>query len=265
MAGLPRSGSTVLSALLNQHPSIYASPQTDLVSMLYELNEIIPQYESYKAGLVEPGYNKVLNELANSFYSHIKKPIVIDKNRGWGTPYNFNNLSKFVNPQGKIILTMRPILDVLASFIKISQSSEKITGLTPFLSSDMFAANYRPSIDAQCDFLMMPNGELDKAIYSIANLLKNHKDKVHVIWFDEMLTNSKLTMKNLYKFLELPDFENDFDNILEVDIHNDLSGYQIAGLHDIEKKLYKPKTNPEQYLSNYVIDKYKNALDVLNW
>ena len=125
MAGLPRSGSTVLSVILNQNPQIYSSPQTDLLSMLYNLESNIPNYESYRAKLMHSNFASVLYGMADTFYRPIDKPVVIDKNRGWGTPYNWDNLSLYVNPDGKVIVTMRPSLEVLASFVKAAQKTHK--------------------------------------------------------------------------------------------------------------------------------------------
>jgi sulfotransferase len=205
MAGLPRSGSTVLSALLNQHPNIYASPQTDLIAILYDLSRNIPSYDSYKAGLMHTGYDNIMNGVVDNFYSHIDKPIIINKHRGWGTPYNFNYLAPFVNNNGKVILTLRPILEVLASFIKASQKTEKQTKFAPYLDSDLWVSSYRSSSEAQVEYIMRPNGEIDMAIFSIANLLKNHKDRVEVVWFDDLVKTPQKTMNKIYNFLELKD------------------------------------------------------------
>jgi sulfotransferase len=123
MAGLPRSGSTVLSALLNQHSKIYASAQTDLIDLLYQAQSKIPNYESYKAGLYQNSYERVLHAMPEIFYSHIDKPIVIDKNRSWGVPYNFEYLSPILNKNGKVILTLRPIIEILASLIRKSNDN----------------------------------------------------------------------------------------------------------------------------------------------
>lgn len=264
MAGLPRSGSTVLAALLNQHPDIYASPQTHLLQMLYELNEKIPNYESHKAGLLHAGYNNVINSIANAFYSHISKPVIIDKNRGWGTPYNWSNLSGYVSPEGKVIITMRPILEVLASFAKALEETRKTLGYAPYLVQDLWVTHYRDERDAQIEALMKPNGEVDRAIFSIANLLKNHRDKVLLIWFDDLTEAPQETMNQIYDFLEIKRHQHNFDSIEEVDKHDDVNGYGIVGLHDVGKKLNRPDTRPEDYLSEYVIKKYGNALDFLN-
>jgi sulfotransferase len=263
MAGLPRSGSTVLAALLNQHPDIYASPQTDLLGMLYEVNKEIPNYESYKAGLFHAGYEKVMNSMADNFYSHIDKPVVIDKNRGWGTPYNWDNLSGYVSPNGKVILPLRPILEILASFMKVVEKTEEVTGYSTYLDQDLWATHYRDKKDAQIENLMRLNGEIDRAIFSVANLLKNHGDKVFVVWFNDLIETPQTTMNGIYDFLEIDRYSHDFDNIKEVDLHDDLVAYNLIGLHDINSKLEQPNTNPEDYLSDYVIAKYKNALDFL--
>ena len=263
MAGLPRSGSTVLAALLNQHPEVYSSPQTDLIAMLYEVHDKVPTYESFRAGLLHEGYQNVLTSMADNFYAHIGKPVVIDKNRGWGTPYNWENLRGYLNKDGKVILTMRPILEVFASFVKVSQETEKITKRTPYLNNDLWVSSYRDKVDAQVDNMMLLNGEIDRAIFSIANLLKNHRDKVYVVWFDDLTESPQQTMNAIYDFLEIDRYDHNFNNIKEVDKHDDIAGYGIAGLHDVGKKLVKPSTKPEDYLSDYVIKKYENALDFL--
>lgn len=264
MAGLPRSGSTVLSAILNQNPDVYASPQTDLLGMLYNLESEIPKYESFRAGLLHEGYASVMHTMKDTFYSHIEKPVIIDKNRGWGTPYNWDHLSGYVSQDGKVILTMRPILEVLASFVKVSKESQKVTQHLQYLNPNLWVSNYRDETDALVENLMMPNGELDRAIFSIANLVKNHRDKVHIVWFDSLLDNPVGTLNGIHEFLGLDFFDYNFENIKSVDKHNDLSAYGVVGLHDVKKKLARPKTDPTIYLSEYTIQKYQNALDFLN-
>jgi sulfotransferase len=264
MAGMPRSGSTVLSAILNQNPEVYASAQTDLIGLLYKLESEIPSFESYKAGLLHQGFASVMHNMADTFYSHIDKPVIIDKNRGWGTPYNWDNLSPYVSAEGKVILTMRPILEVLASFVKVSRASQKITNHQQYLNPNLWVSNYRNQTDAIVDNLMMSNGEIDRAIFSIANLIKNHRDKVYVVWFDDLLDSPQQTMDSIYGFLGLDRFQHNFNNIKAADNHDDLAGYGILGLHNVNKKLARPKTDPSELLTDYVIQKYGNALDFLN-
>jgi len=263
MAGLPRSGSTVLSAILNQNPDVYSSPQTDLLGLLYELESSIPEYESYRAGLFLSGYDNVIKQAPNNFYHSINKPVIIDKNRGWGTPYNWDNLRFYLNEKGKVILTMRPILEVLASFVRVNKESEKTTGQLNHFNSNLWVSEYRDPTDAIVDNLMRANSEIERAIFSASNLLKNHRDQVYVVWYDDLVEYPENTLNGIYDFLGLDKYKHDFNNIIAADKHDDLSGYGLVGLHDVQKKLAKSKTKPEDYLSDYVIKKYGNAIDFL--
>jgi sulfotransferase len=263
MAGLPRSGSTVLSAILNQNPEIYSSPQTDLLGVLYNLEREIPNYESYKAGLLHEGFRSVLYKVADNFYSHINKPVVIDKNRGWGTPYNMDNLRLYVNPNGKFILTLRPILEILASYVKVLNASEKATGIAQFHKPESWVSIYRSQTDAQIENIMAPYSDIDRSLYSISNLLKNYGDQVYVVWYNDLLDAPQKTMDGITDFLEIKRFDYNFDRIEQVDKHDDISGYGIKGLHDTKKKLTASGIKPEDYLSPYIIDKYKGTLDFL--
>ena len=263
MAGLPRSGSTVLAALLNQHPEIYASPSTEMLEMLYRLNDGIPQFESYRAGLLQEGYHNVLQSLPDNFYSHIDKPVIIDKHRAWGTPYNFANLAPILNKNGKVILTVRPLLEVLASFMKVTEKTKKETGALPYLDPELFVSAYRNKSDAQVEFIMQPGGIVDTSIFSIWNLLNNHKEKVLVVWYEDLIETPQDTMDKIYDFLEVSKSVNNFNKIKEADKHDDVSGYGLVGLHSIRPKLKSSKLKPEDYLSDYIIQKYKNTLDFI--
>jgi hypothetical protein len=160
---------------------------------------------------------------------------------------------------------MRPILEVLASFIKVAQKTNKATASMPYLNDNLWATQYRDTTDAQVENIMAANGEMDRAIFSIANLLKNHKDRVLVVWFDDLLTNPIRTLDSIHEFLALDLFDYNFNNIKAVDNHDDLAGYGILGLHNVGKKLKRPNTQVENYLSDYAIRKYGNALDFLNF
>jgi len=263
MAGLPRSGSTVLSALLNQHPDLYASPQTDLLEMMFTMQTKIPRLQGFRADLLPASYEAVISEMPNVFYSPVSKSVVIDHNRGWGLPYNWDNLSGLLNQQGKVILTMRPILEVLASFLKIAKATEAKAGQPAYLNPELLVSHYRSKQDAQVDYLMMPNGEIDRAIFSICNLLENHRDRVLIVWFDDLLDKPHDTMQSIYRFLGLPSFGNDFDNIAPADKHNDLAGYEMPDLHKVAEKLARPETDVRRYLSDFAITKYGNALEFL--
>ena len=57
------------------------------------------------------------------YYKDWKQDVIIDRGM-WGSPNNFNFLKKYVNPKPKIILLVRYVLEVLASFIDWSNNNK---------------------------------------------------------------------------------------------------------------------------------------------
>ena len=261
MGGLPRSGSTVLTAILNQHPDIYASPQSNLLSILYTLQTEIEKSEPWNTGLNVDFYENTLDNLGNLLYSKVQNPIIIDKNRGWGTPGN-EPYALRLNKNPKTIIVLRPILEVLSSFIRLAEKNPNNFIDREINNYDFFSKYYRETNDTRCDYLMRSNGEIDQVLLAIATLLKS-PDSCLVVWYDDIVKNPQKTLSKIYEFLKVDDFIHNFDKIKQLDKHNDELMFGIKGLHAIKPTIQASKTKPELVLSNYVIDKYKNALDFI--
>ena len=55
MAGLPRSGSTLLKSLIDQNPNIHTEPVSPVMELMYHTEEYFKQSEQYQ------GYQKPKN------------------------------------------------------------------------------------------------------------------------------------------------------------------------------------------------------------
>lgn len=263
MAGLPRSGSTLLTAILNQHPDIYASPQTDLLQMMYLLDSNIPNFESYRAGINHNGYRNSISGLGELFYEKIDKPFIVDKNRAWGTPYNLN-LARLLNPNVRILVLIRPILEILTSFLTLAKKNPEVNFIDRSLKDSQFFPNfYRNLDDARCDWLMRPNGEIDQAILSLAQT-KYNPDNFLFIDYDDLILKPQITLESIYSFLNISNFQHNFRRINHTE-NQALDGevFGIPELHEIRPELKRISSNPIDVLSNYVLEKYSNALDFL--
>lgn len=261
MGGLPRSGSTLLTALLNQHPDIYTSETSPLRTMLGMLNDNLTFMESWNSGYRQDGHLNCLKELGNSFYYNIDKPIIIDKNRAWGTPYSYR-LAKHINPNVKIILTLRPILEVLASFIYLMNKNQNNNFDNDLKNTDFFVKYYRDINDARCEYLMRSNGEIDMSLLAIANSL-NYPENFHIVWYDNLVRNTQQELDNIYQFLGVGKYNNNLNNIVQLDKLDDISAYGFKDLHSIKSKIEMSSTNYLEVLSDYIINKYKDSLNFL--
>jgi sulfotransferase len=235
LSGLPRSGSTLLVNLLNQNPLLYASNES---KYLFD----------------------VLQGNSGEHYDHITKPYVIDNNRAWGNNESLSLLTSL--PNAKVIVTIRPILEILASFIQLAESNPD-NYIDRFMKEENFQAlHYRPINDARCDWLMAPQNQLDNNFLAVHNLLK-YPQMVHVINYSTLTTEPQKTLNDLYKFFELEPYSHNFNKIETLERVDDKTLYGIPTMHEVRPQLDKSKTNYEAVLSDYVITKYSNALNFM--
>ena len=260
MAGLPRSGSTLLSAILNQNPDIYVTPSADTSFLMLSLYKTSQISESYHSGFAPEGYKNIMAKLPDAFYEHIDKPYIIDKNRSWGTPENIE-VAELFSDKVKIICPVRPILEILASFVWLADKN-------PDNFIDKFVPNYpvsqfRPKNDARCDALMAADHHIETNIFSLASSLDpRHEGKFHFVAYADLVSKPEKVIQALYKFLEIPEFPHQFNNLKWPLMPNEASVYGIPNMHTIRSKIDKSKTKTS-ILSEYVHKKYGHTLDFI--
>jgi sulfotransferase len=260
MAGLPRSGSTLLSSILNQNPDIYVTPSADTTFLILSLFKTSQASESYHSGFAPEGYRNIMARLPEAFYEHIDKPYIIDKNRDWGTPENIEVAELFAE-NVKIIAPVRPILEILTSFVNLAEKN-------PDNFIDKFVCNYpvsqfRPKNDARCDALMAANHHIESNILSIASSLDpRHKGKFHFVAYSDLVFKPKKVIDAIYEFLEIPKFEHKFENLKWDLMPNEAEVFGIPDMHKIRPTINQSKTNTS-VLSKYVKQKYGHALDFI--
>ena len=183
----------------------------------------------------------------------------INKNRNGGTDESLIDLFSVNKP--KILLTYRPILEVLASFIKLAEQYPETNFIDKLMLEQNFPAlAYRPLNDARCDWLMRPYGAIDLTNSAFKNMAI-HKELFHLITYKDLCENPKQTIVDVYNFLEIEHYEHDFENIPQYNNSDDEEEFGIPTLHTIRTKISASVTKPEDVLSDYVIQKYSNAMD----
>lgn len=253
LAGLHRSGNTVLSSILNQNPEIYSSALTPVCEFIWQCH--VTNITSQSA-LMNTDSNRATNVISNildNYYYDVNKPIIIDREKNWATPANIDILKTYIDKNPKIIFTTRPIVEILASFIAIDKEN---------IISRMILLGWQfdekvPMNDAICDFLMHEDGELRRTMLAIESIRNpDSTDNIHVVKYDDLINSPQKTMDDIYKFLEIPSFVHDFENIEKIEKYD----YQNAGfpkdLHEVRKILKRSDVVVEDYLSKESIEKY---------
>jgi sulfotransferase len=223
LAGLPRSGSTVLTKLLNQHPEIFASSTSPFLDYLLPAAKQLHNIkESHSAGHYV-NTKRILSTAAFAFYDTPKSHI-IDKNRGWIT--NYEAIDKELQENPKIILTLRPIEEVVASFYKIINHVNNGNETPEQIFLGRVAEVYQ---------------ELMRKSYL--------KDKIHIVTYKDLTTKTLQSVYNLETFLEIDEHHSyDINNIVDTDPEDD-SKWGLQDLHKIRSKISNTALPPDSIMT----------------
>lgn len=259
MSGLPRSGSTLISSILNQNPNIYSSANSPMCGMMFNLERSILTSEQYAAYPKPEVMPKTIMGVIEGYYSDTNKNIIIDKSREWSLPDHFGVLLRNLPYTPKVIIPVRTITDILASFISLVN---KNTSKPSFIDMEIEARQefnfYRSPNDTRCDHLMRPKGLIDNALYGIAFALDpQHRQYFHFIEYEDLVSSPQKEIDKIYSFLEIEPYTHDFTNIVN-NIKEDDSIYGLDGMHDVRSSISKRKINVSSVLSEYVLNKYSN-------
>jgi hypothetical protein len=239
LTGLPRSGNTLLGSIINQNNKISLTANTILTDVFYQLH-LIKDYQIYKNFPDESSLNNIIKNVFNNYYKDWKAKFIIDRGL-WGTPANLE-LLKLIIKKPKFIILYRPVLECLASFIKIEKPI---------------------NIEIRCHELMKDDGMIGKSLWSIKNIIKEKEDCIRINYSD--LINKPLDQINkIYKFLNIDNYNHKFKNLNDFSTNNIKYDDSVlnAPLHKIRTdKIKLNKYNIKDYLPANIIKKYSN-LDI---
>jgi len=103
LAGLPRSGNTLLSSILNQNEKIYSSHLSPISTILWDVQQSAFQNEYTLRSNNIDAANSIIQNIIVNYYSKINKPIIIDREKAWATPGNLTTIKKYITSEPKII------------------------------------------------------------------------------------------------------------------------------------------------------------------
>jgi len=246
LAGFPRSGNTLLTSILNQNPDIGCTPNS-ITLEIYKDIFLIKQKDVFINYPDHGSLDNVLDVVYSAYYKDWNFKYIIDRGPA-GTTGNLALLKKHFRQEIKIIFLVRPLLEVLASWITWADK-------TP----DNFIRKSAKNPTEACHYLMKDDGQIMKEMRCMQNLLKpENKHHVHFIDYKEIVEKPVATLKGIYKFFNIPPFKHRFTNLEQVKVNG--LGYDDTtlgeGVHTIKtKKLIKSKTNvnilPKEIIKQY--------------
>jgi sulfotransferase len=223
LAGLPRSGSTLLSAILGQNPDIHAEGNSAVCQLMWEVQQTClgSAREQLSANRRINTYRELCANIPATYYKHISNRIVIDKCRGWHTPANLQMLCEYTAQDPRIIVLERPLAEVVRSFIHLQKINNQLTNQA-WLERKLLD-------DDQPDPITVP--------YKFLSWAKaNNHGNFLFISYDQIVNQTNLVLDKIYDFIDEPRFAHDLTNIQPKFVEDD-NVYFLPGMHDIRSTI----------------------------
>ncbi len=227
ISGLPRSGTTLLSTILNQNPKFQASISGPLARFVRAVIEQSSAQGGYRFQCDEVKRKKIIEGLFDNYYDAPDKEVFFDTNRGWNL---LLPTIKDLFPYTKVLVCVRDIGWILDSF-------ETLARKNPYSVSTMFSEPENTNVYTRSQTLMQDNKTVGFAYMALKHAITSaEKTMLMLVEYEQLSKQPKETMQAVYKFIGQPYFEHDFDNVATSYDEFD-SDVNLKGLHTTRKKV----------------------------
>ncbi len=259
MAGLPRSGSTLLSSLLNQNPRFYSGPSSPVVPTMLALENSFSNDELFLGYPKVEVAKNIIASILPQYYSDIDKPVIFDKNRSWVNRMNY--ISGYFDIVPKVICPVRDISEILTSFIMMRRRNFNVDqNKVNFIDEMLIKSNIPLTDDNRCEFIASPNGILGQSYDGLKQaIMQGYDHCLHFVEYKDLVSNPQETLNKIYEFLDQEPFDHTFDNLENPHRENDLQVYGLADMHEVRSVVKSTAPSPEEILSPETLAKCQNA------
>ena len=221
LSGLPRTGSTLLSAILSQNPEIHAEGNSAVCQLMWDMQCSVygtATQQLIASDRLDTGIELIKN-IPNIYYKDVTASTVIDKCRSWTLPDNMAMLNKYFEHKPKVLVLERPLIEIVRSFVALRQAN-----------------NYQGNPEE--GLLDTWSEPIMRSYEGVKWAKANNNGEFLFIQYDDLLNNTKSTINKIYEFCGLESFEHDFNNIVNKHPEND-EVYGMLGQHDIRPTINK--------------------------
>ncbi|MFM2357269.1 MAG: hypothetical protein RJA61_6 [Candidatus Parcubacteria bacterium] len=231
IAGLPRSGSTLLANIIAQNPRFHATSTSGIMDIMFGVRNTWDKLVEFQATPNDEAKIRVLRGILESYYADVEKPVVFDKCRGWLSLLEM--AETVLGYKAKVLVPVRDVRDVLASFEKLWRDTSR-TGQVAQEGSNYFKFQ---TAQGRCDTWLGPDQPVGLAYNRITDaLVRGFTDRMFFVDFDDLTGKPEQSMKAIYEFLGEEYFAHNFDHVEQVTWEDD-AVHGFKGLHNIRSKV----------------------------
>ena len=225
ISGLPRSGSTLLAALLRQNPRFHADITGPVALLCGLVHQRIGGTGEYSVLFDDEKCARMLRGIFDSYYDAVPAGhVVFDTNRTWTARAA---VLERLYPRSRIICCVRDVGWILDSL-------ERQRNRNPLKLSKLFNGSSGETLYGRIEALMSSETGLVGAAWSALReaWFSESARKLLVVRYDTLVREPGRTLRRLYQEIGEPAFEHDFNDV-RFDAPEYDSNLGLPGLHTV--------------------------------
>jgi sulfotransferase len=228
ISGLPRSGSTLLSAILRQNPRFHAGVSSPVASFFGAILGQVSAGSEWAPQVSVEQRRVLLRGLFDSYYQGNESEVIFDTNRVWSAKLPVL-LDLF--PSTKVIACVRNVAWVMDSLERLYRSN-------PYENTRLFGNEAeRSTVYSRVETLAQRTRLVGLAWYALKDAYYSDQGSAMlVVDYDILAQRPQEVVPLIYDFLGEPRFEHDFDH-LDFDTPEYDEGIGLEGLHKVRSKV----------------------------
>ncbi len=228
ISGLPRSGSTLLAAILSQNPRLSAGMSSPVAGLVHTLLHEMSGQNEFSVFIDNRQRAAILRGIVDHYYADNPAAVVLDTNRTWCGKLP---LLSTLFPESKVIACVRELPWIIDSI-------ERLVRRNVFEPSSIFNYSAGGTVYTRSNGLSGPEGLVGQAYDALKEAYYGEQaaGRLILVQYEHLVSHPEKTLQALYAFLEEPQYPHDLDRV-----HFDAEAYDrkagTPGLHCIRPRV----------------------------
>jgi sulfotransferase len=260
IAGLPRSGSTLLCNILNMNPNFHATSTSPVLDVLLSMRTNFSNNITFKTNDRISLYNNMKNGMLGFLKGYYDgKKYIFDKSRGWTA--HLMLLDEIMdNKETKVIWTYRNPIDILWSIERQHRKTILMENV-----DEAGGVNFT-TLSARVDAFINDGGIVARPVWLLNDAIEmGYEDRILIIDYWSLTNRTQDTMDKIHKFLGIERFDydkNNFSDLKQTTVEYDMF-YNYKFPHTIKEGEIK-YVKHEHKFPDHIIEKINTRFAWVN-
>lgn len=224
ISGLPRSGSTLLAAILRQNPRFRAGMSSPLANIVMRMQESLSRKFEGAVLMTDRQRRDIMRGLFTSYYDENPDKVIFDTNRSWCAKLP---LLAELFPDSKLICCVRDLGWIMDSI-------ERMVRARPLELSGIFGFSSSGTVFSRVNALAAADGLVGYAINALQEAYwSEFADRLILVDYEALARRPVDVTAALYQFLGEEPFAHDFQNV-DYEAEDFDSALGMPGMHRVK-------------------------------